>query len=77
MVGQRSIDDILVLNRPAVEAQTREELQKILDLYETGIQVNTVALQTTRPPDQVRARLRRRGKRTRGQGEPYQRGQGL
>ena len=55
VVGQRSIDDILVLNRPVVEAQTRELLQNILDLYETGIQVNTVALQTTRPPDQVRA----------------------
>ena len=55
VVGQRSIDDILVLNRPVVEAQTRELLQGILDLYETGIQVNTVALQTTRPPDQVRA----------------------
>ena len=55
VVGQRSIDDILVLNRPVVEAQTRELLQDILDLYETGIQVNTVALQTTRPPDQVRA----------------------
>ena len=55
VVGQRSIDDILVVNRPAVESETREELQKILDLYETGIQVNTVALQTTRPPDQVRA----------------------
>ena len=55
VVGQRSIDDILVLNRPVVEAQTKELLQDILDLYETGIQVNTVALQTTRPPDQVRA----------------------
>jgi membrane protease subunit HflK len=55
VVGQRSIDDILVVNRPAVEAETREELQKILDLYDTGIQVNTVALQTVRPPDQVRA----------------------
>ena len=55
VVGQRSIDDILVLNRPAVEAATRDELQNILELYNTGIQVNTVALQTIRPPDQVRA----------------------
>ena len=44
-----------MVNRPAVEAETRDELQKILDLYETGIQINTVALQTIRPPDQVRA----------------------
>ncbi len=55
VVGQSSIDDILVLNRPVVEAQTHELLQDILDLYETGIQVNTVAMQTIRPPDEVRA----------------------
>ena len=55
VVGQRSIDDILVVNRPVVEAQTHELLQDILDSYGTGIQVNTVALQTIRPPDEVRA----------------------
>ena len=55
VVGQRSIDDTLVLNREVVEARTRELLQEILDQYDTGIQVNTVALQTVRPPDQVRA----------------------
>jgi membrane protease subunit HflK len=38
-----------------VEERTRELLQQILDQYDTGIQVNTVALQTVRPPDQVRA----------------------
>ena len=54
VVGQRSIDDTLVLNREVVEAGTRELLQEILDQYDTGIQVNTVALQTVRPPDQVR-----------------------
>ncbi|CAI8016540.1 Protein HflK [Geodia barretti] len=55
VVGQRSIDDTLVLNREVVEERTRELLQQILDQYDTGIQVNTVALQTVRPPDQVRA----------------------
>ena len=55
VVGQRSIDDTLVLNRQVVEIQTQELLQKILDDYSTGILVSAVALQTVRPPDEVRA----------------------
>ena len=55
MVGQRSIDDTLVLKREQVQADTRVLLQQILDEYQTGIEVLNVALQTVRPPDQVRA----------------------
>jgi membrane protease subunit HflK len=55
VVGQRSIDDTLVLKREQVQADTRLLLQRILDEYQTGIEVLNVALQTVRPPDQVRA----------------------
>ena len=55
VVGQRSIDDTLVTKREQVQADTRTLLQEILDDYETGIEVLNVALQTVRPPDQVRA----------------------
>ena len=55
VVGQRSIDDTLVLKREQVQADTRLLLQRILDDYQTGIEVLNVALQTVRPPDQVRA----------------------
>ena len=55
VVGQRSIDDTLVLKREQVQADTRVLLQRILDEYQTGIEVLNVALQTVRPPDQVRA----------------------
>ncbi len=55
VVGQRSIDDTLVTGREQVQADTRALLQQILDDYETGIEVLNVALQTVRPPDQVRA----------------------
>lgn len=55
VVGQRSIDDTLVTKREQVQADTRQLLQQILDDYETGIEVLNVALQTVRPPDQVRA----------------------
>ena len=55
VVGQRSIDDILVIRREEVESDTSILLQEILDEYEAGIQILNVALQTVRPPDEVRA----------------------
>jgi membrane protease subunit HflK len=55
VVGQRSIDDVLVIRREEVESDSRLLLQQILDGYETGIEILNVALQTVRPPDQVRA----------------------
>jgi membrane protease subunit HflK len=55
VVGQRSIDDTLVERREEVQDATQELLQEILDTYNTGIQVLDVVLQTTRPPDEVRA----------------------
>ena len=54
VVGQRSIDDTLVTKREQVQLDTRVLLQEILDRYQTGIEVLNVALQTVRPPDQVR-----------------------
>jgi membrane protease subunit HflK len=53
VVGQRSIDDPLFVNKEAVQADTQRELQKILDLYDTGIIILQVVLQTVRPPDAV------------------------
>jgi membrane protease subunit HflK len=55
VVGQRSIDDVLVIKRDDVQAETQSLIQQILDDYGAGIQVLNVALQTVRPPDQVRA----------------------
>ena len=55
VVGQRSIDDTLVTKREQVQADTRTLLQVILEDYQTGIEILNVALQTVRPPDQVRA----------------------
>ncbi|MDP6494243.1 MAG: protease modulator HflC, partial [Dehalococcoidia bacterium] len=54
VVGQRSMDDILTESGEEVGAETRLLLQQILDDYRTGIQVLDVALQTARPPDEVR-----------------------
>lgn len=54
VVGQRSIDDVLTINREAVQNDTLRSLRNILESYNTGIQVQQVLLQNVRPPDQVR-----------------------
>lgn len=55
VVGQRSIDDVLVIRREEVQSATGLLIQQVLDEYQAGIQILNVALQTVRPPDQVRA----------------------
>lgn len=52
VVGRLSIDDVLV-NRGIVESDTKALLQKLLDQYETGINVTEVKLQSVLPPPQV------------------------
>jgi membrane protease subunit HflK len=54
VVGQRSIDDVLTINREAVQVDTLRLLQRILDDYKTGLEVLEVRLQKVRPPDPVR-----------------------
>ena len=54
VVGQRSIDDVLTINKEAVQADTMRFLQEILDDYDTGIEILEVRLQNVRPPDAVR-----------------------
>ena len=54
VVGQRSIDDVLVRNREEVEEQTKIRLQEILDSYSTGINIETVQLQDVKAPEEVR-----------------------
>ena len=54
VVGQRSIDDVLTINKEAVQVDTMRFLQEIMDDYDTGIEVLEVRLQNVRPPDAVR-----------------------
>ncbi len=53
IVGNRSFDYVLQ-NREEVNKMAREELQKILDEYQTGIQIVNVRLQNVVPPDPVK-----------------------
>ncbi|MDE2785975.1 MAG: FtsH protease activity modulator HflK [Chloroflexota bacterium] len=54
VVGQRSIDDVLVRNREEVETDTRTRLQAIVDSYQAGIEVISVQLQDVKAPEEVR-----------------------
>ena len=53
VVGQRAIDDVLTTEKEAVQVDTQLQLQKLLDLYETGIEVTEVRLLDVSPPEQV------------------------
>jgi membrane protease subunit HflK len=55
IVGRNSIDDVLSEGRGAVENETLEQLQALLDGYQAGIEVTSVQLQEVQPPPPVRA----------------------
>jgi membrane protease subunit HflK len=54
VVGDRSVDEVIILARREVALEAEEQLQTILDYYETGIQVVTLELKDVNPPDPVK-----------------------
>jgi membrane protease subunit HflK len=52
-IGKNKMDFILKEGRSEVTAQTRDQVQSILDRYKAGLQVTTVNLQDAQPPEQV------------------------
>lgn len=54
IVGDRSVDGVLTIERIQVGEDAALEMQKILDSYEAGIQIVTVKLQDVTPPDEVK-----------------------
>jgi membrane protease subunit HflK len=55
VVGRTSIDDVLSEGRGAIENETLDQLQSLLDRYQAGIEVTSVQLQEVQPPPAVRA----------------------
>jgi len=53
VVGSRSIDDVLTTEKEAVQIETKERLQHLMDAYLTGIRIREVKLLNVRPPVQV------------------------
>jgi modulator of FtsH protease HflK len=53
VVGKAKMDDVLSKGRGQVASDVKKIMQDILDRYKTGINVTTVALQSTSAPEQV------------------------
>ena len=53
VVGARGIDDVLTTEKEAVQADTKDLLQELLDTYEAGIRVAEVKLNNVNPPAEV------------------------
>lgn len=55
VVGKKPMDFILYSGRTEVATDVQKLTQSILDRYQTGIQISTVAIQNVQPPEQVQA----------------------
>lgn len=55
IVGKSKMDFVLYEGRDVIAASTQKLIQDILDRYETGIQIRSVSMQSTQPPEQVQA----------------------
>ena len=53
VVGSRIIDDVLTTEKEAVQIETEERLQDLMETYKTGIRIREVKLLNVRPPVQV------------------------
>lgn len=53
VVGDHSVDEVIIANREEIAVSSRDLIQEMLDLYETGIDVVTVNLQDVNPPGPV------------------------
>lgn len=54
LVGDRSVDAVLTMGREAIANDAKNEIQKMMDEYDIGVQIVTVKLQTTAPPESVK-----------------------
>ena len=54
LVGDYRVDEVLTMKREEIDHLAQVELQKILDYYNTGVQIVTVKLQDVNPPDEVK-----------------------
>ncbi|MFA4981442.1 MAG: FtsH protease activity modulator HflK [Candidatus Omnitrophota bacterium] len=54
LVGDYSVDEVLTIKREEIDHLAQVETQKILDDYQTGVQVVTIKLLDVNPPDTVK-----------------------
>ena len=54
LVGDYTVDEVLTTKREEVDHLAQQETQKILDDYQTGVQIVTVKLLDVNPPEKVK-----------------------
>lgn len=54
LIGDRSIDEVLTIGRTEIEQKSKEDIQRILDDYRCGIDIQTVLLKGVDPPPPVK-----------------------
>ncbi len=54
LIGDRSIDEVLTIGRTEIEQKAKEDIQRILDSYKCGIDIQTVLLKGVDPPEPVK-----------------------
>ncbi len=54
LVGDRSIDEVLTIGRTEIEQKAKDDIQKLLDNYKCGIDIQTVLLKGVNPPELVK-----------------------
>jgi membrane protease subunit HflK len=54
VVGRTKIDDVITTGRGLVQADTRAWLQKLMNVYQSGLSITEVKLQAVDPPDEVK-----------------------
>ncbi|QEG20961.1 FtsH protease activity modulator HflK [Mariniblastus fucicola] len=54
LVGDRSVDAVLTMGREEIANEAKRSIQEMLDEYDIGVQIVTVKLQTTSPPESVK-----------------------
>ncbi len=54
LIGNRSIDEVLTIGRTEIEQKAKEDIQRILDSYKCGIDIQTVLLKGVDPPAPVK-----------------------
>ncbi|MBU1998567.1 MAG: FtsH protease activity modulator HflK [Candidatus Omnitrophota bacterium] len=54
-VGDYSVDEVLTTKREEVDDLVQHEIQRILDMYNVGVQIVTVKLLDVNPPEKVKS----------------------
>ncbi|MHB8054071.1 MAG: FtsH protease activity modulator HflK [Candidatus Aminicenantales bacterium] len=54
VIGDNAVDETITTGRARIAAEAKDELQKLCDLYEIGIDVNQLIFQDVNPPDLVK-----------------------